>query len=173
MRKFCEKQSNELKEINLFLLITFLLKLIITLVYIKLSKNDDMDNTKFLFTFTKNILKFNNSIRWIGITDQDGNIINERDREGLKPFLTIDETHQWAIRTITRHKTRFQFESKMGKLTYLFRRYSRMSRCLIPINENYYLIFTMDFEESNFDKIIMEKIIPLIKQEEEKFLIKK
>ena len=132
-----------------------------------------MDNTKFLFMFTKNILEFHNSIRWIGITDQDGNIINERDREGLKPFLTIDETHQWAIRTITRHKTRFQFESKMGKLTYLFRRYSRMSRCLIPINENYYLIFTMDFEESNFDKLIMEKIIPLIKQEEEKFLIKK
>jgi hypothetical protein len=128
-----------------------------------------MDNTKFLFTFTKNILKFNNSIRWIGITDQDGNIINERDREGLKPFLTMDETHQWAIRTITRHKTRFQFESKMGKLTYLFRRYSRMSRCLIPINENYYLIFTMDFEESNFDKIIMEKIIPLIKENKENF----
>ncbi|HEY5737062.1 MAG TPA: hypothetical protein VIS28_02200 [Nitrososphaeraceae archaeon] len=138
-----------------------------------MSTNDDMDNTKFLFTFTKNILKFNNSIRWIGITDQDGNIINERDREGLKPFLTIDETHQWAIRTITRHKTRFQFESKMGKLTYLFRRYSRMSRCLIPINENYYLIFTMDFEESNFDKIIMEKIIPLIQREKEKFVINK
>ena len=173
MRKFCEKQSNELKEINLFLLITFLLQLSITLVDIKLSTNDDMDNTKFLFTFTKNILKFNNSIRWIGITDQDGNIINERDREGLKPFLTIDETHQWAIRTITRHKTRFQFESKMGKLTYLFRRYSRMSRCLIPINENYYLIFTMDFEESDFDKIIMEKIIPLIQQEKEKFVINK
>ena len=98
MRKFCEKQSNELKEINLFLLITFLLQLSITLVDIKLSTNDDMDNTKFLFTFTKNILKFNNSIRWIGITDQDGNIINERDREGLKPLLTIDETHQWAIK---------------------------------------------------------------------------
>jgi hypothetical protein len=173
LRKFCEKQSNELKEINLFLLITFLLQLSITLVDIKLSTNHDMDNTKFLFTFTKNILKFNNSIRWIGITDQDGNIINERDREGLKPFLTIDETHQWAIRTITRHKTRFQFESKMGKLTYLFRRYSRMSRCLIPINENYYLIFTMDFEESNFDKIIMEKIIPLIQREKEKFVINK
>jgi len=152
---------------------TFLLQLSITLLDIKLSTNDDMDNTKFLFAFTKNILKFNNSIRWIGITDQDGNIINERDREGLKPFLTMDETHQWAIRTITRHKTRFQFESKMGKLTYLFRRYSRMSRCLIPINENYYLIFTMDFEESNFDKIIMEKIIPLINQEKDKFLIKK
>ncbi len=138
-----------------------------------MSANEETDFTKFLFTFTKNILKFNNSIRWIGITDQDGNIINERDREGLKPFLTMDETHQWAIRTITRHKTRFQFESKMGKLTYLFRRYSRMSRCLIPINENYYLILTMDFEENNFDKIIMEKIIPLIKEKNEKFIIKR
>ena len=161
MRKFCEKQSNELKEINLFLLITFLLQLSITLVDIKLSTNDDMDNTKFLFTFTKNILNFDRSIRWVGITDQNGNIINERDREGLKPFLTIDETHQWAIRTITRHKTRFQFESKMGKLTYLFRRYTRMSRCLIPITNNeknpyYYLILTMDFDQYDFDKIITE-----------------
>ena len=43
-----------------------------------------------------------------------------------------------------------------------------MSRCLIPINENYYLILTMDFDQYYFDKIIMEKIIPLIKQEKEK-----
>ena len=134
-----------------------------------MSANEETDFTKFLFTFTKNILNFDNSIRWVGITDQNGDIINERDREGLKPFLTIDENHQWATRTITRHITRFKHESKMGKLTYLFRRYTRMSRCLIPINENYYLIFTMDFEESNFDKIIMEKIIPLIKKEKEKF----
>ena len=77
------------------------------------------------------------------------------------------------MRTITRYKTRFNLESKMGKLMYLFRRYSRMSRCLIPINENYYLIFTMDFDQYDFDKIIMEKIIPFINQEKEKFLIKK
>ena len=78
-----------------------------------------------------------------------------------------------AIRTITRHKTRFNLESKMGKLTYLFRRYTRMSRCLIPINENYYLIFTLDFDQYNFDKTIMKKIIPLIKEEREKFFMKK
>jgi hypothetical protein len=62
--------------------------------------------------------------------------------------------------TINRHKTRLKFEPKMGELTYTFRRYSKMSRCLIPINnENkyYYLILNMDFEENNFDKIITEK----------------
>ena len=137
-------------------------------------RRNDIDNTtKFLYAFTQNLLNIDSSIRWVGITDQNGNIINERDRQGLKPFLTVEENHQWAIRTITRHKTRLQFESKMGKLTYLFRRYTRMSRCLIPINENYYLLFTMDFDQYNFDKIIMEKIIPLIKQEKEKFLIRK
>jgi hypothetical protein len=155
------------------MLITFFIQSNITLFDIKLSANEDTDFTKFLFTFTQNILNSDRSIRRVGITDQNGNIINERDREGLQPFLTIEETHEWAIRTITRHKTRFDLESKMGKLTYLFRRYTRMSRCLIPINENYYLIFTMDFDQYDFDKIIMEKIIPLIKQEKEKFVTKK
>jgi len=155
------------------MLITFFIQSNITLFDITLSANKDNDFTKFLFTFTQNILNSDRSIRWVGITDQNGIIINERDREGLQPFLTIEETHEWAIRTITRHKTRFDLESKMGKLTYLFRRYTRMSRCLIPINENYYLIFTMDFDQYNFDKIIMEKIIPLIKQEKEKFVTKK
>ena len=121
-------------------------------------------------------MNLDKSIRWVGITDQNGIIINERDREGLNPLLTIEENHDFAVNTITRHKTRFNLESKMGKLTYLFRRYTRMSRCLIPItnNENnYYLILNMDFDENHFDKIIMEKIIPFIKQEKEKFVIKK
>ena len=121
-------------------------------------RNDNDNTTKILYAFTQSILNIDRSIRWVGITDQDGIIINERYRKGLKLMLTIEENHQWAIRTITRHKTRLQFESKMGKLTYLFRRYSRMSRCLIPINENYYyLILTLDFDQYDFDKIIMEK----------------
>jgi hypothetical protein len=44
-----------------------------------------------------------------------------------------------------------------------------LSRSTIPINGNYYLLLTIDFEENNFDKIVMEKIIPLIKKEKEKF----
>ena len=125
--------------------------------------------TKFLYAFTKSILNSDRSIRWVAITDQNGIIINERDREGLKSFLTIEENHEFAINTITRHKTRLKFEPKMGELTYTFRRYKKLSRCLIPINENFYLLLTMDFDQYDFDKIITEKIIPLIKQEKEKF----
>ncbi len=137
-----------------------------------MSKNNDIDNTKFFYGFTQSILNSDRSIRWVGITDQN-DIINERDRPGLKPLLTLDENHDFAINTVNRHKTRLKFEQKMGELTYTFRRYKKMSRCLIPINENYYLILTLDFDQYDFDKIIMEKIIPLIQREKEKFVINK
>ncbi len=105
------------------------------------------------------------SIRWVAITDQDGNIINEQNREGVKLLLilTKEENQESAINTIIRQKTRTKFEPKIGKLSYALGRYQKMSRSLIPINENFYLILTIDFEENNFDKIIIEKIIPLIK----------
>ena len=126
----------------------------------KRRNDDDIDNTKFFSAFTQSILNLDKSIRWVGITDQNGIIINERDRQGLDPLLTIEENHDFALNTITRHKTRLKFEPKMGELTYTFRRYTKMNRCLIPINfehHQYYLILNMDFEENNFDKIIIEK----------------
>ena len=77
----------------------------------------DIDNTKFFSAFTQSILNLDKSIRWVGITDQNGIIINERDREGLDRLLTIEENHDFAVNTITRHKTRLKFEPKMGELT--------------------------------------------------------
>ena len=85
-------------------------------------------NDNFLFTFTKNILHSHKSIRWVGITDQDGIIINEQYREGLKPLLTKEENQESTINTITRQKTRTKFEPKIGKLTYAFGRYENLSR---------------------------------------------
>jgi hypothetical protein len=131
--------------------------------------DDDIDNTIFFSAFTQKVLNSDRSIRWVGLTDLNGIIINERDREGLNPLLTIEENHDFAVNTITRHKTRLKLEPKIGELTYTFRRYTRMSRCLIPINENYYLILNMDFDQYDFNKIITEKIIPLIKEKIEKF----
>ena len=89
------------------------------------------NDIEILSDFTENVLNSEKYIRWVGITDQNGIIINERDRQGLDPLLTIEENHDFALNTITRHKTRLKFEPKMGELTYTFRRYTKMSRCLI------------------------------------------
>ena len=42
------------------------------------------NDNNFLSTFTKNILDSHKSIRWVGMIDQNGIIINEQYREGLK-----------------------------------------------------------------------------------------
>ena len=102
-----------------------------------IGKVGDDDNSKFLSsTFTKNILNSHKSIRWVGIIDKNGIIINEQYREGLKPLLTKEENQESAINTITRHKTRKKYEPKIGKLTYTFGRYENLTRSTIPINEN-------------------------------------
>ena len=134
--------------------------------------NDNSDINKILNGFFNNILHSHTSIRWVGIIDANGITIKEQYRKGLNLLLTEEETHEFAKNTITRYKTRLKLEPKMGKLTYLFRRYTKLSRCIIPINDNYYLLLTMDFEENDFDKIIMEKIIPIINKEKENFIIR-
>ena len=134
--------------------------------------NDNSDTNKILNGFTNNILHSHTAIRWVGIIDANGITIKEQYRKGLNLLLTEEETHEFAKNTITRYKTRLKLEPKMGKLTYLFRRYTKLSRCIIPINDRYYLLLTMDFEENDFDKIIMEKIIPFINKEKENFIIR-
>ena len=130
-----------------------------------MSKNNDIDNTsKFLYAFTQKVLNSDRSIRWVAITDQDGIILNEQNREGFDSLLTEEENQESAINTIIRQKTRTKFEPKIGKLTYAFGRYENFSRFIIPISENYYLILTIEFQEKHFDKIIIEKILPLIKE---------
>ena len=58
------------------------------------------DTTKFLYAFTQSILNIDRSIRWVGITYQNGIIINERDRPKLKPLLTLEENYEFAINLI-------------------------------------------------------------------------
>ena len=114
-------------------------------------ENEKIDNTtKFFYSFTQGIFNSDKSIRWVAITDQE-------------------ENQESAVNTIIRQKTRIKFEQKIGKLSYVIGRYEKLNRVTIPINneKNYYLLLTMDFDQYDFDKIITERIIPLIKQEKE------
>lgn len=99
------------------------------------------DDNSFLSTFTKNILDSHKSIRWVGLIDQDGIIINEQYREELKPLLSKEETQEYAINTITRHKTRTKFEPKIGKLTYAFGRYENLSLLDLIVYFEYLYLF--------------------------------
>jgi hypothetical protein len=124
---------------------------------------------EFLYAFSKDILNLDKTIRWMGIANNFGVLLNVEHREGLIPVLTEEENEEYASSTITRHKTRIKFESKIGKLIYALAKYQKLNRVTIPINENYFLLIALDAEVKDFDSIIMEKIIPLIKKEKHNF----
>ncbi|MFB5599558.1 MAG: hypothetical protein ACE5SW_04945 [Nitrososphaeraceae archaeon] len=124
---------------------------------------------EFIYSFTKTILFIDDSVRWVGIADRNGTLINERYREGLVLLLTEEENEEYASNAISRQRSRVKFEPKIGRLIYAFGKYENVNRVTIPINENYYLLLTLDSKEKNFDAIIMSKILPAINQTKEKF----
>lgn len=123
----------------------------------------------YLDIFCNEVLNLNKSIRWVGITNKDGVQLAEKYREALQPLLTRQETEEYASHTIARHKKRIKFESKIGELDYALVKYEKVIRAFIPItNYNYYLLISIDFEETNFDRIIMRQINPFVESQKHK-----
>jgi hypothetical protein len=125
---------------------------------------------KFLYRFNKDVLNLDPSIRWVGISDNTGILLNVTYKEGVTLLLSNEENEEYASNAIKRHKTRITFESKMGKMNYAVGRYEKLIRATIPINSNYYLLITLDAEVKDYDTIIIEKVIPFVEKEKERFL---
>jgi hypothetical protein len=128
-----------------------------------------MIDYEFLYAFSKQILNLDGSIRWVGIANKFGVLVNVEQRQDLQPLLSDEENEEYASATVTRHKTRMKFEPKIGKLIYAAARYQRLNRATIPINDDYFLLVTLDVELKNFEELIMEKVIPLVIKDKTSF----
>ena len=94
----------------------------------------------------------------------------QKARKGVELLLSEEENEEYAATAIARQKTRGKFEPKIGKMLYSFGRYERLHRATMPINENYYLLMTLDVEERNFDSIIIDEILPVITKSRSRFV---
>jgi hypothetical protein len=97
-------------------------------------------------------------------------IVAQQTREGTKLLLTEEENEEYAASAIARQKTRGRYDSKIGKMRYAFGRYEKLHRATIPINENHYLLVTIDVEEQNFDSLITGRMMPLIEKHRSQFV---
>ena len=85
----------------------------------------------------------------------------QKARKGVELLLSEEENEEYAATAIARQKTRGKFEPKIGKI---------LHRATMPINENYYLLMTLDVEERNFDSIIIDEILPVITKSRSRFV---
>ena len=128
-----------------------------------------MIDYEFLYAFSKDILNLADSITWVGITNKFGVLLNVEQRQ-QSPSLTEEEQEEYVSNSITRDK-KIRFESKIGKQIYAFGRYKKLSRATIPIiNDGYYLLLIFDSKATNFDEIIMKRVVPLTEKERHRFI---
>jgi hypothetical protein len=125
---------------------------------------------ELLNSLCEHVLAKHSSIRWTGIVNRNGVILAQKNRKGVKLLLSEEENEDYAATAIARQKTRGKFEPKIGRMVYSFGRYELLHRATIPINENYYLLMTLDVEEKNFDSIIMDKVVPVISKSRSRFV---
>jgi len=123
---------------------------------------------EFIYTFSEELLNLDMSLRWIGISNKYGVLINVEQRQGLQPLMSEEESEEYAAAAISRYRTRVKFQTKIGKLNYAVGRYENVTRITVPISNDYFVLLTVD-KEINYDDIILKKIIPFIEKNKSKF----
>jgi hypothetical protein len=111
------------------------------------------------------VLELDISIRFVGIANNMGTLIAYRLRKGLVPLLDEGELQNSIMKTVLRMKTREDYESKLGDVIYTFALYKRVKRANIPLDHPDLAVLTMSFDmAADQDSIIMDKILPVLKQ---------
>jgi hypothetical protein len=144
-------------------------------------------HTNRLHRLCKDVIAKDYSIRFAGIANQMGNLIEADYREGLQPLMDKQETEHYTIQTVLRASTRETFENKLGKQRYAIAVYEKLIRATVPIviighqddkDEKqkkqqqqqekqdfrwFYLLVSFDLG-SDVISILEDKILPLIEQ---------
>ncbi|HZB15567.1 MAG TPA: PDC sensor domain-containing protein [Nitrososphaeraceae archaeon] len=130
----------------------------------------------FFQEFCEKITSLDPHIRFIGIADQHGRLLATKDRKGLKPLLNMQETEQYALTAATRQHTRIRWQQVLGKIDYSSSHYDKLLRATIPITDennhlSHIIILTLDVETDDMHKIMMDKVVPLVRENASKFLM--
>ena len=125
-----------------------------------------------IYEFSKAMLDLDPSVRWMGIANKFGVLLNAEHREGLEQLMTDEENEEYAALTVTRHKTRIKFQPKIGDLVYAVGKYEKVLRATIRINKDYFLLLTLDVDATDYDSILVKKVIPLVRERRNEFVDK-
>lgn len=114
----------------------------------------------------KQIIELDSTIRFAGIPNKFGKQIVVEYRKGLAPLLTDSESELYAIESVIRMNTRKDYESKLGKPIYSFTLYEKIKRTTISLDNKDYPILMVSFDtDADHESIILNKIIPFVKNE--------
>lgn len=112
----------------------------------------------------KQILRSDDSIRFVGLADKYGKQVAVNYRDGLIPYLNQTESEIYSVDAVMRMNSRKEMESRLGKVIYSFTLYEKLKRATIYIGNIDYPVLMTSFDiRSDHDSIILNKIIPIVR----------
>ena len=108
------------------------------------------------------ILSLGKSIRYCSIIDRLGYVVASLARKNLESLLTDADVQRQALQSAIRHFRRPPWENELGMVYYAVTRYEKVIGATIPMGKDHLMLVAFDADANNFDRIIMQKIMPLI-----------
>jgi len=103
-------------------------------IKIKMSEEDQMNK----------ILAIDDNIRFVAISDLDGNLIASKSKEGADLFLSPESTQDTLHHAASAWKSRMKHFDEIGRGLYTLAVYEKLRRVTMPLSENRILLVTID-----------------------------
>lgn len=106
------------------------------------------------------VLDLDSKVRFVGVCDSTGAIINGGLREGVKSFLTDEEIKKANLITLERWRLHNTLADRIGKARYAMEEYEKVKQITMPLQDEHLLLISTEVD-ANHGKII-ESAIQLI-----------
>ena len=107
----------------------------------------------------KDIFELDQKVRFAAICDRTGEIKHGGQREGVRSFLSTEQTRGSIQQAWNRWKLRDAMESSIGKGKFAMAEYEKVRRFTIPVDNEHLLLVSTEVDS---DLNIIYKILKLI-----------
>jgi hypothetical protein len=90
------------------------------------------------------ILALNDNIRFVAISDLDGNLIASKRKEGANLFLSPESTKDTLRHAAAAWKSRMKHVDEIGRGLYTLAVYEKLRRVTMPLSNDKILLVTID-----------------------------
>jgi hypothetical protein len=103
------------------------------------------------------IILLDDSMRFVGVSSTDGNLLDLKYRDNINPLLSDDVLKNSAKRTALRYNSRCEDVGDMGMPLYTVTSYENVKRVTIPMDDK--LLLLVSFERNKDEVKIINKIL--------------
>ena len=115
-----------------------------------MSKSNNISNSVKL-NICEEIFTIENSIRFVGLVNKEGEVIEGGFRKGIEPLLNQNEEQDMYLQSLSNISFFQSFSEKFGPVDYLIIRQKRITMMTFPFKEK--ILCISSSSQSDIDKI--------------------